>query len=142
DRDRAFAYWHEYLTGQGHPSEASVEAANAAAAAEVKGMSKAQAADVALSVVRGNRKVRIGLPLWQRLLMDQAVIAFLLGLLLVASSFAVFFPLGTTFLAVFTIVLAIRGWGSPTKLSFGAIVLVLIAMATFAVPGRFVPAHP
>jgi hypothetical protein len=114
----------------GDPERARV-AALRAAEARAKGMSHAEAADVALAALRGDVTGRAGRALGDRLLRDAGAHALAAGALALLFLLAAHGGRGTvaaTLLALVGIAEGIRGWSSPFRLALPGIVLCAAAL--------------
>jgi hypothetical protein len=120
--------WLTMLDGLGYRGEQAERAAQAAYEAQIKGMSRAQAADVALALAQGKRGVRVGRPLWERLIRDRAVVGLVLGLVMVPLSLRVI-SAGLAFCALVGMCLAVSGMRSPTRLGVPALAVNLLVFA-------------
>jgi len=133
--------YYAWALGLSGDQERARRAAKRAALAEARGMSPAEAADVAMSTLRGEDRVRVGPPLALRLVRDagvhSVVCAVLVGGLALGYRWDLNFAIAarfTGFLFVIGLVQAIRGWDSPFRLALPGIVLNLAAVVLWVQP--------
>ncbi|MEA2628209.1 MAG: hypothetical protein QOJ10_669 [Chloroflexota bacterium] len=133
--ERELCNWYVWATTRNPNSDEALAVAKAVATAIDRGMSQPQALDIALAYERGDRSVRLGFPLWKRLLRDPGTwLSGLALLLLVLAAFTEYrLEVGVLSLLMFAVPIRARKFlGRFTPMLGVATLLNLLVLAAIA----------